>query len=156
MDRLGGFLARHRSIGVDTSPFIYHLQDHPRYRAATARLFKQIERGRPVAVTSTVTMVELLVHPFRENDTERVNGIFALLSHYPHLSWIEPSLAIAERAAFLRARHNFRTPDAIHVATAILSGATGLVTNDLALAKVTDLDVLVLDDCSPGARPGER
>jgi predicted nucleic acid-binding protein len=91
-------------------------------------------------------MVELLVLPFREHDTGRVNGLFALLSQYPHLTWVPPSLAIAERAAFLRARYNFRTPDAIQVATAIVTGATGLVTNDLALTKATELDVLVLDD----------
>jgi predicted nucleic acid-binding protein len=36
--------------------------------------------------------------------------------------------------------------DAIQVATAITGGATGLVTNDQDFRRVTDLEVLMLDD----------
>ncbi|MFN0021904.1 MAG: PIN domain-containing protein [Pirellulaceae bacterium] len=38
------------------------------------------------------------------------------------------------------------TPDAIHAATAILAGATLLVTNDYNLRQVTELSVAVLND----------
>ena len=143
--RLRAFLARHKTIAIDTSPFIYHLQDHPTYRAATAAIFAAVERGHPSAVTSTVTMLELLVKPFKERNIELVNTIYALGSRYPNLLWVEPSLAVTERAAQLRARYNLRTPDAIQAATAIVSYATGLITNDVALASVEDLDVLLLD-----------
>jgi predicted nucleic acid-binding protein len=143
--RLRAFLARHKTIAIDTSPFIYHLQDHPTYRAATATIFATVERGRPSAVTSTLTMLELLVKPFKEQNIELVNTIYALGSRYPNLSWVESSLAVAERAAQLRARFNLRTPDAIQAATAIVSHATGLITNDVALTRVEDLDVLLLD-----------
>jgi predicted nucleic acid-binding protein len=37
---------------------------------------------------------------------------------------------IAARAAQIRATHGLRTPDAIHAATALQSGASGIVTND--------------------------
>jgi predicted nucleic acid-binding protein len=143
--RLQPFLARHQTIAIDTSPFIYHFQEHPRYRAATAAIFAAVERGRPMAVTSTVTMLELLVKPFKDQNIELVNTIYSLASRYPNLLWVEPSLAVAERAAQLRARYNLRTPDAIQAATAIVSHATGLITNDAALARVEHLDVLLLD-----------
>jgi len=51
---------------------------------------------------------------------------------------------IAERAADLRARYNLRTPDAIHIATAIVAGCDAFLTNDLALRRVTELRVLTL------------
>ena len=89
-------------------------------------------------------MLELLVKPFKDGNIELVNTIYALGSRYPNLSWVEPSLAVAERAAQLRARYNLRTPDAIQAATAIVSHATGLITNDVGLAKVEDLEVLML------------
>jgi predicted nucleic acid-binding protein len=142
---LRAFLARHQTIALDTSPFIYHLQDHPTYRVATAAIFQAIERGHPAAVTSTVTMLELLVKPFKDQNIELVNSIFSLASRYPNLSWVEPSLAVAERGAQLRARYSLRTPDAIQAATAIVSHATGLITNDAALGRVDELDVLLLD-----------
>jgi predicted nucleic acid-binding protein len=98
------------------------------------------------AVTSTVTMLELLVHPCRDGDQDGVDAFYALLSTYPNLSWIAASLDVADQAAKLRAEHNLKTPDAIQAATALLSQATGLVSNDPALARVKQLDVLIFDD----------
>lgn len=91
-------------------------------------------------------MLEVLVQPHRDADEERVNNFYALLSTYPHLLWIDTNLEIADRAAQLRAKFKLRTPDAIQAATAIVSGATGFVSNDRIFRRVPDLDVLILDD----------
>jgi predicted nucleic acid-binding protein len=53
---------------------------------------------------------------------------------------------VAEKAAELRARHNLRTPDALHVATAIEYGCDTILTNDRGIARVSDIRVLILDD----------
>jgi predicted nucleic acid-binding protein len=53
---------------------------------------------------------------------------------------------IAERAADLRARWRIRTPDALQIATALDAGCQAFLTNDHALRRVTDLQILVLDD----------
>jgi predicted nucleic acid-binding protein len=109
-------------------------------------LFNWVLLPKNTAVTSTVTMLEVLVHPHRDADEERVNSFYALLSTYPHLSWVDTSLEIADRAAQIRAKFNLRTPDAIQAATAIVSGAQGFVSNDRSFCRVPDLDVLVLED----------
>lgn len=90
-------------------------------------------------------MTELLVHPYRAKDIDQVNDIYALASTFPHLEWHAPTLAVADDAARLRAAHGLRTPDALQVAAALASGATGLVSNDAAFARVTELDVFLLD-----------
>jgi predicted nucleic acid-binding protein len=92
-------------------------------------------------------MLELLVHPYREEDQDGVDAYFALLSTYPNLNWIATSLDIADHAAKLRAEHNLKTPDAIQVATALSSQATGLISNDVAVLRVKQLEVLILDNC---------
>ena len=130
---------------MDTSPFIYRLETHPRYGPVAATLFAWLERRGSSAVTSTITMTELLVHPYKIGDIDRVNTIYALTSTYPHLSWLPPTLAIADEAARLRAKYGLRTPDAIQAATAISAGATGFVGNDDAFKRVTELDILLLD-----------
>ena len=56
-----GFPLERQRIGLDTNVFIYFLEDHPRYGAWCASLFDLIERGLNPAVTSTVTLLELLV-----------------------------------------------------------------------------------------------
>jgi predicted nucleic acid-binding protein len=74
-----------------------------------------------------------------------VNQYFGLLSQFPNLEWVAPDLTIADAAAQIRARHRLRTPDAIQAATAICRGATALLTNDADLARVTQIEIGVLD-----------
>jgi predicted nucleic acid-binding protein len=81
-------------------------------------------------VTSTITMLELLVQPYRHSDIDRVNRFYALLSTFPHLEWVAPTLRVADVGAQLRADYNLRTPDALQAATALTNGATGFVSND--------------------------
>jgi predicted nucleic acid-binding protein len=138
------------TVAVDTSPFIYHLEGHPRYRALTAVLFPWIESPHGAAVTSTLTMTELLVRPMRDENHSLVNAIYALGTTFPHLTWVPPSLAIAERAARVRAQHGLRTPDALQAATALVAGSGTFVTNDAAFRRVQGLDVIVLDDLLAG------
>ena len=144
--RLRSFLERHARIGLDTSVFIYELDATPGYRELVGPIFKWIEAPGGAAVTSTITMLELLVQPYRAGDLDRVNRFYASLSTYPNLEWVSHTLAIADQAARLRALHRLKTPDAIQVATSLAAGASGFVTNDEAFRLVAGLDVLLLDD----------
>jgi predicted nucleic acid-binding protein len=91
-------------------------------------------------------MLELLVHPYRGKDQDGVDAYFALLSTYPNLKWVSASLDIADQAARLRAEHNLKTPDAIQAATALVSHASGLISNDPAFLRVRQLEVLIFDN----------
>ena len=109
-------------------------------------MFIWLERPGHSAVTSTLTLTELLAQPYRELSKSRVSAFFALLSIYPNLEWIAPDLQIADRAAQLRAAHRIRTPDAVQAATAIHGGATGFVTNDRVFRRIDRFETLVFDD----------
>ena len=91
-------------------------------------------------------MLELLVQPYRVSDIDRVNQFYALLSSYPHLTWVAPTLEIADLGARLRAEHNLRTPDALEAATALVGGATGFISNDPVFQRLGNLEVAILDD----------
>lgn len=90
-------------------------------------------------------MLELLVEPYRVSDIDRVNQFYALLSSYPHLTWVAPALEIADLGARLRAEHNLRTPDALQAATALSSGATGFISNDPVFRGLGNLQIAILD-----------
>ena len=109
-------------------------------------VFKWTEDAGNTAVTSTLTMTEVLVGPYKADDEQRADALFGLLSQYPHLDWIAPDLEIAEAAARIRGRHRLRTVDALQAATAIHSGATCLVGNDANFRRVTGLEIVLLDD----------
>jgi predicted nucleic acid-binding protein len=134
------------TVALDTSPFIYHLEDVAPYSDLTEALFVWIARPRRQAVTSTLTLLEVLVGPYRARDEARVNEFYARLTTFPHLDWIPVSLEIADRAAGLRAAHGLRVRDAIQLATARAAGATLFLTNDRRLPSFDDVEVLMLDD----------
>jgi len=145
LDRLRAFLRRHHRIALDTSVFIYQLEANARYLAFTDHIFGWLERPESKGVTSTITMTELLVQPYRHSDEERVDEFYALLSTYPNLEWVAPDLEIADLAAQFRSRYNLRTPDALEAATAAHAQATGLITNDPVFERVEAFETLVLD-----------
>ena len=145
VERLRLFLRRHRRIALDTSVFIYQLESNARYLALTDSVFSWVERTGHEAVTSTITMTELLVPSYRSNDEDRVDAFYGLLSTYPNLQWIAPDLETADLAAKLRAGYRLRTPDALQAATALRAKATGLITNDPIFARVGELETAILD-----------
>jgi predicted nucleic acid-binding protein len=142
---IAGFLRRHRSIALDTSPIIYQIDAHPKYVSLTNAVFLWIEEPRHQAFTSTITMAEVLVHGYRQNDRLQIDRFFGILSTYPNLQWIAPDLETADVAARLRAKHNLRTPDAFQAATALRARATALITNDPAFLRVEGIETAVLD-----------
>lgn len=143
--RLRAFLKRHRRIALDTSIFIYHLEANPSYIDMAGEIFTWLERSPHTAVTSSLTMTELLVQPYRAANEPLVNQYYGLLSLFPNLEWVAPDLAIADAAARIRAHHRLRTPDALQAATAICRGATAILTNDADLTRVSEVEVGVLD-----------
>ena len=52
--------------------------------------------------------------------------------------------AACERAARIRAAHNLKLPDALHLATAVEHGCGLFLTNDATLARCKDITVEVL------------
>ena len=147
--RLAAALAGRRRIAVDTSVFIYQIESEAKYADLASAVFERLDAGGVHSATSTVTMLELLVQPYRRRDLDLVNRFFALLSTYPRLEWIAPSLEIADCAARLRAEHTLRTPDAIQAATALVWQADVFVSNDAAFRRVSGLDLLLLDEFLP-------
>lgn len=140
------FLKKHRRIGLDASILIYFIEANPVYGPRAATVFEWMEAGRVQGVCSTLTLLEVLVQPYRRNDEERVGQFYGLLTTYPHLSWIPLSLEIADLGARLRATYRLKTPDSILIASGLNSGTTGFIGNDADLKRVTELDVLVLGE----------
>ena len=145
IEQLRLFLRRHRRIAIDTSIFIYQLEANPRYLALADSIFAWVERAGHEAVTSTITMTELLVPSYRDDDERRTDEFYGLLSTYPNLRWIAPDLETADVAARIRAAYKLRTPDALQAATAIQANATGFITNDPVFARIEELETVVLD-----------
>ena len=130
--------------------FIYLLENHAKYGPAAVFVFDRIRRPGHSAVTSTITLTELLVPLYKQEHAE-ASGLRIRLETYPNLEWIPPHTGIADLAAQFRARYQLRTPDALHAATALSAEATGFVTNDRQFDRVAEFETFQLDSLLPGA-----
>lgn len=131
---------------MDTCVLIYSLDENPKYLALAAQVLAWVERSGHTAVTSTVTMTEILVESYRTLPEADVRRLQDLLLTYPNLEWIPPDLEIASLGAQFRASHKLKTIDALLAATAVLTGATVFVTNDPIFKRITAFETLIFDD----------
>ncbi|NJS11049.1 MAG: type II toxin-antitoxin system VapC family toxin [Microcoleus sp. CSU_2_2] len=133
-------------VGLDTAPLIYFIEQNPTYLEMMRFFFRAFDCGDFRIVTSTVTLVEVLVHPLRQGNTILAQEYREILLNQENLTAIELTSDIAEIAAQLRASHNLRSPDSIQMATAIREGASFFLTNDARLPSLPGLTVLVLEN----------
>ena len=137
-------LAQSDSVYLDTNVLIYHLEGVLPYAELTGRLFETIEEGGLKGFTSTLSILELNVGPYQLNRPELSLTYMALLKNLPNFS-IEPlSLDTADSAAKLRAKYRFKTPDSIHLATALESHCDLMIGNDKKMKKITEIEYIYL------------
>ena len=133
-----------KTVGLDTAPLIYFIEENPAYIETVRFFFEAMDRGDFLVVTSTVTLLEVLVHPFRSNNRKLAAEYRDILLN-SKLTILEVSTSIAEQAAQLRAAHNIRTPDAIQVSAALSAGAIHFLTNDIRLPEIPSIQIFSLD-----------
>lgn len=122
-------------ICIDTAPIIYFIEEHPRYHPILRPVFVEIDLGNITAMTSTITLLEVLVHPFRAGNDTLAGKYREILLSSDGLTTFEILHEVSETASRLRARYSLRTPDAIQIAVGSLYGATHFLTNDPNLKK---------------------
>jgi predicted nucleic acid-binding protein len=144
--KISAALAGVQRLYVETAPFIYYVEKHPGFVDRLRQVFTTVNTNQIEIITSVVTLVETLTKPMRTKDKAVGQGYRNLLQQTQHITLVPITISIAEQAADLRARYNLRTPDALHLAAALDAGCNAFLTNDLALQRVTELPILILDD----------
>lgn len=137
---------RDQVVGLDTSPLIYYIEEHFSYIELLDKFFDSLRIGDFRAVTSTVTLLEVLVQPLRCGDEALAHRYNDILLSSPSITLCSVTHATAQDAAELRARHNLKTANAIQLATAIGAGALAFLTNDRGIPDNCGITILRLDD----------
>ena len=94
-------------------------------------------------VTSRLTRLECRSKPLRAGDHATLAQFDVFFSGV-ELAVAELSAAVIERATDLRAKYNLKTPDAIHYATAVETGAAMFLTGDRVFSRCSEVPVEVL------------
>jgi predicted nucleic acid-binding protein len=136
---------RHQRVYFDANVFIYVLTRHERHGLTCLRLLQACAEQAVVGMTGHATLAGLLVKPLRLNDALGVADVRQLVSEDSGVQLLDHSGICFEQAAQLRARHNLKMIDALHLATAIHAGASSFVSNDFQFPPVPGLECVRLD-----------
>ena len=131
-------------VGVDTAIFIYFIEAAPAWLPVILPLFQAADTGQRELVTSAVTLLEVLVVPYRAGNNAIAARYEALLTRSRGVQLIDLTRVQLRRAAQLRALTGVRTPDALQLTAARDAGCTAFVTNDRRLPAVPGLRIVQL------------
>ena len=127
-------------IYLDSAPIIYLVEEVAPYASA---LETQLSASDAIQVCSELSRMECRVKPIRDGEAAL---LAAFDSYFSDIAFevIPLSRQAIEQATVLRAQYGFRTPDAIHLAAAIVGGCETFLTNDSRLSRCTEITVQVL------------
>ena len=131
-----------RRVYLDACVVIYLMENAAPF-SEKARQFLARNSDAHLCVSALVRM-EVILKPLRESATALVSDYedFLAAQH-----WLAIDDSIFDRALHLRAHHGLKTPDALHLATAIHHGCKEFWTNDDRLNKAAgSMAVNILPD----------
>lgn len=132
-------------VALDSAIFIYLMEQHPRYLPLLRPVFERIDRGELLAVTSSLTLLETLIVPYRNGDRELARRYEDILTNGRGLTLLPTDLPLVRLAAEIRAATSVRTPDALQLAAALTGECTVFLTNDRRLPPLRSIRILRLE-----------
>jgi predicted nucleic acid-binding protein len=141
-----GLIPRSGPIGLDTSVFIYYVEENASYIDVIAPIFEAADRGELQIVTSALTLLEILVIPFKRNDVRLASRYEALLTRSRSVRLVDVSRDQLRAAAYIRATSRIKTGDALQLAAAKAGGCSLFLTNDQRIPAIRGLRIVRLSD----------
>jgi predicted nucleic acid-binding protein len=130
-------------IYCDGVILIYFFEGTPAFKArAMARLTAMWAAGDILAVSDLVRL-ECRMQPIRLGNAVQLaeyDGLFV----QPNVECVPLTTAVYDRATVIRAAHNFKLADCLHLAAAVQAGCDCFLTNDHRLAGFPEITVDVL------------
>lgn len=139
-------LEKHKRIGLDSMGFIYFLEDNSNFANLAEIIFELAEKDEAVIISTVLAPIEVLTGYRKTKDSAAENEFIQMVQDFPNIEIYDLDFRMIERVVDLRAKYSIKTPDAIHIATAIENKADIFVTNDAALKKIKEIEIVCLKD----------
>lgn len=111
-------------ISLDSNIFIRALDDPGAQGERARRLLEGIKEEIPTVFISVIVLEEFFVRVYKERREKYTADIIDFLTIGGLAALVDITRDIALLAAKIRAKHNVKAPDAIHLASAIAAGAS--------------------------------
>jgi predicted nucleic acid-binding protein len=138
-----------KPLYLDASAIIYMVETPSPFTAATQECVQQ-HTSQPGGrlLTSRLSRLECRVPHVREKNATRLAEYDDFFTA-EEIDVADVSAGVIERATDLRARYGLKTPDALHLATAIEYGAGTVLTGEPAWKRCKEVDVVVVTAKAP-------
>ena len=130
---------------IDASGLIYSVERVEPYRTLLEPMWQAAEYGTLTIVSSPLLVLEALVKPLWDGNTE-IESQYRELFESNAVRLLDASYQVFEDAAGIRAKAGLKTPDALHAATALYTQCDLFITNDNEFRRIDELPVIVLND----------
>ncbi len=131
-------------VGVDTAVFIYFIEENPRFLPIIEPLFRSADARKLELITSALTLLEVLVVPYRAGLRILADRYEELLTRGRGVRLVDLTQDQLRAAAQLRAATGAKTPDALQLAAALGAGCTAFLTSDRRLPSIPGLRIIQL------------
>jgi predicted nucleic acid-binding protein len=128
-------------VAIDTAVFIYFIEENPRFLPLIDPLFREADQGARELVTSALTLLEVLVVPYRAGDRALAGRYEMLLTRSRGIRLVDLTRDHVRAAAELRAATGVKTPDALQLAAALSANCQTFLTNDRRLPMIPGLQI---------------
>lgn len=129
-------------VYLDSAPIIYLVENVSPY---VNRLIEKLSSEDMCQICSDLSRLECRMKPLRDRESALVN---AFDTYFDEIigETVPLSRTVIDRATEIRARYGFKTPDALHLASAIIAQCDLFLTNDKQLQKFNEITVEVVAD----------
>ena len=135
-----------KSVYLDTNIFVYFLEGMSPFNEAMKKIFQSIENSDIHAVTSELSLAEVLVKPFSDKNDFLIRKYEELFVSKASFEVLPIKRNVLIEAAKVRFKNGCKLPDAIHIATALAEKCSYFLTNDKRFGKTSGIQTLLLSE----------
>ena len=140
-------LKKIKTIFLDTAPVIYFIEAHHQFGPPVRQVIELMNENRIQAVTSVLTLSEVLPKPVETGNDELAEKFKTYLKNGQNLTLLPITEIIGESGGVLRGEYpHLKTVDAVQIATALDAEADAFLTNDKSLSGIKEIKIIVLKD----------
>lgn len=133
-------------VFIDTAPVIYYIEGSTYFFPVVDAFFQGLLLRNIQGIVSPVTLAECLVMPVRLKNTQVQQSFIDFLTNTKEIEMANIDEIVGRQAVELRVSYGLKLPDALQIAVAIRAGCDGFLTNDAALKRLTELQIVVLGE----------
>ena len=135
-----------KRVFLDTSPFIYLLDGATPYTKIMEYIINRLLEENISLYTSTATIAEYLVVPYKENNLLQVKDFFSFIEK-AQINVVDINTEIAKQAAVFRSNYvGFKGMDALQLSAAYCNNVDIFLTNDKQLRQCKELRCVMADE----------